>query len=69
MAKKPARGRPPKRPTERKTAELRIRLTEAERKRIDAQAKVAQMESSTWARGILMAVCKSRKLPELQEVL
>jgi uncharacterized protein (DUF1778 family) len=66
MSNKPERGRPPKPPEERKTAELRIRLTREQREKIDAQAEVAGEESSTWARNILMSVCKSRKLPKLK---
>ena len=60
--KKLSRGRPPKDPSERRSAELRIRLTEDERAALDATALANDEETSTWARAILLALTgKSRK--------
>jgi hypothetical protein len=47
----PERGRPPKDPEDLKSAELRIRLTEAERAQLDA---AAGDNTSTWARELLL---------------
>jgi hypothetical protein len=47
----PGRGRPHKLPDERKTAELRIRLTGDERELLDV---AGEGKTSTWARGILI---------------
>ena len=58
MEKLRERGRPPKPPEERKAAELRIRLTEAQRAELDA---AAGQDTSTWARRVLLAAAK-RKL-------
>jgi len=51
------RGRPPKDPDERKSAELRIRLTDDERSELD---RVAGGKTSTWAREILLREAKKR---------
>jgi hypothetical protein len=61
--KKPARGRPPKDAAERRSSELRIRLTADERAALDATAIANGEETSTWARVILLALVakKSRK--------
>ena len=45
-----SRGRPPKEPDKRKSAELRIRLTEQERAELD---EAAGANTSTWARDVL----------------
>jgi len=59
MKAKPQRGRPEKPPEERKTAELRIRLTEAQRSELD---DAAEQDTSTWARDVLLRAAKrSRK--------
>ena len=59
MKAKPQRGRPHKPPEERKTAELRIRLTEAQRSELD---DAAGQDTSTWARDVLLRAAKrSRK--------
>lgn len=47
-------GRPTKKAGERLDTELRIRLTPEQRKVIDSAAKKSLLESSTWARGILV---------------
>ena len=52
------RGRPPKPPEERRTDELRIRLTERERAELD---RVAGGNTSTWARQLLLKVARSGK--------
>jgi hypothetical protein len=55
MKTKPrGRGRPPKAPDERRTAELRIRLTTDERAALDAWARANGEETSTLARAILL---------------
>ena len=51
------RGRPPKPPEERRTAELRIRMTEAEREAMD---RAADGKTSTWAREVLLRAAKRR---------
>lgn len=57
MAKSKTMGRPPKPPEERKAAELRIRLTEAQRAELDA---AAGQDTSTWARDVLLRAAKRR---------
>jgi len=59
MKAKHTRGRPEKPPEERKTAELRIRLTETQRAELDS---AAGQDTSTWARDVLLRAAKrSRK--------
>jgi len=53
-----SRGRPPKDPDERKSAELRIRLTEQERAELDAAAGA---NTSTWAREVLLKAAKRQR--------
>lgn len=57
MEKPRERGRPPKSPEERKTAELRIRLTPEQRATLDA---AADADTSTWARDVLLRAAKRR---------
>jgi hypothetical protein len=57
MAKQSRMGRPPKPPEDRKAAELRIRLTEAQRAELDA---AAGQDTSTWARDVLLKAAKRR---------
>ena len=57
METKRERGRPPKPDKERKSAELRIRLTEGERAQLDA---AAQGNTSTWARELLLKAAKRK---------
>jgi hypothetical protein len=52
------RGRPPKEPDERKSAELRIRLTEQERKELDG---AAGGNASTWARQLLLKAARKKR--------
>jgi hypothetical protein len=54
-------GRPKLPDSDRRGAELRIRLTRAERKRLDVAARAKGMETSTWARELLLAHSGSRK--------
>ena len=51
MEEKRQRGRPPKPDEERRSAELRIRLTEDERAALD---NAAGENTSTWARDVLL---------------
>jgi hypothetical protein len=59
MEDKRERGRPPKPDEERRSAELRIRLTDEEREKLD---DAAGGRTSTWARDLLLkaATRKSR---------
>jgi hypothetical protein len=57
MKSKQDRGRPPLPPEERKAAELRIRLTEAQRALLD---EAAGQDTSTWAREVLLRAAKRR---------
>jgi hypothetical protein len=52
------RGRPPKEPEDRRTDELRIRLTEEERQTLDS---AAPGKTSTWARDVLLREAKKAK--------
>jgi hypothetical protein len=54
------RGRPPKKPSERKTAGMLIPLTEAEREQIQAAAASDDAKPITWAREILLRAAKRR---------
>lgn len=54
-AEKRSRGRPFKPDEDRRTAELRIRLTDDERELLDA---AADGKTSTWARNILLRAAK-----------
>jgi hypothetical protein len=57
MEKQSKMGRPPKPSTERKAAELRIRLTESQRAELD---EAAGQDTSTWARDVLLRAAKRR---------
>ena len=48
-------GRPPKKPKDVKSASLRIRMTKAERARLDRAARARGEDVSAWARGALLA--------------
>lgn len=50
-------GRPPKPDDERKSAELRIRLTADEREELD---RAAGDNTSTWAREVLLKAAKRK---------
>jgi len=47
-------GRPPKPDSKRRNNVLRIRLTDADRKIIDRAAKQSGLDTSTWARRMLL---------------
>lgn len=51
-------GRPRKPEGDARENVLRIRLTEAERKLLDAAAKEKILETSTWARAELIALAR-----------
>ena len=57
MNEKRERGRPPKPDADRKSAELRIRLTEEERETLD---NAAGEKTSTWARDVLLRAAKRK---------
>ena len=58
MENKP--GRPPKKPSERKTAGILIPMTEAERAQIHAAAQADDAKPITWAREVLLRAAKRR---------
>lgn len=51
-------GRPPKPKSEVKNAELRIRMTRADRKLLDRAASATDAETSTWARSALLELAR-----------
>lgn len=53
-------GRPKKPKAKQKTNILRIRLTEADRKLLDDAAAEDRLDTSTWARTILMSVATKK---------
>jgi hypothetical protein len=54
-------GRPPKPAKDRKSASLRIRMTAAERARLDRAAKAAGEDVSAWARAALLAAADAAR--------
>jgi len=54
-------GRPPKKPEDRKTSEIKIPLTSDEKELIKAAARVDEVKHVTWARRVLLTAAK-RKL-------
>lgn len=54
------RGRPPKEPDERKTASVKIPLTEEEKGVIQRAAEVDGTKPVTWAREVLLRVAKRK---------
>jgi hypothetical protein len=54
-------GRPKKAKSDRRENTLRIRLTDGERKTIDAAAESKALDSSTWARMVILDVAKPTK--------
>jgi hypothetical protein len=57
------RGRPKKPKRERRSKPLRILMNDDERKAVDAVAAGQGMETSTWARMILLGVAKNENPP------
>ena len=55
-----AMARPMKSEVERKKNTLRIRMTEDERRLLDAAAQMLELDTSTWARGVLLRAAKRR---------
>lgn len=53
-------SRPKKAKAERRQDVLRIRLTDAERKALDAAAEAKTLDTSTWARAELLALAKRK---------
>jgi uncharacterized protein (DUF1778 family) len=53
-------GRPVKKDTERRDKPLRIRLAAAERKAIDKAANAKGLETSTWARMVLLSAAAEK---------
>jgi hypothetical protein len=53
-------GRPPKKPSERKTAGILIPMTEDERALIQDAAEADEAKPITWARETLLRVAKRR---------
>jgi hypothetical protein len=58
-----AMGRPPLKVSERRANILRIRLSPAERKQLDAAARSNGLDTSTWARQQLLAVEEVKVMP------
>lgn len=53
-------ARPKKKQSDVRTDTLRIRLTDAERKALDAAAEAKTLDTSTWARAELLALAKRK---------
>jgi len=58
---KSMRGRPPKQPDERKTASMKIPLSEDEKNLIRLAAETDGAKPVTWARDILLRAAKRRQ--------
>jgi len=54
------RGRPPKQASERKTANMKIPLTEEEKWAITAAAESDKAKPVTWAREVLLRAAKRK---------
>ncbi len=54
------RGRPPKQASERKTASMKIPLTEEEKGVIEHAANVNDAKPVTWAREVLLRAAKRK---------
>ena len=54
------RGRPPKKPEDRRTTDVKIPLTEAEKLLIKQAAEADEMRHVVWARDILIRAAKRR---------
>jgi hypothetical protein len=52
------RGRPPKPEAERKTANMKIPLTDDEKEAIESAAKARKAKPVTWAREVLLRAAK-----------
>lgn len=56
--KKPKMGRPPKTPEERKTADMKIPLTDDEKELIRQAAAADEAKPVTWARDVLVRTAR-----------
>jgi len=54
------RGRPPKAPEDRRTEDIKIPLSEAEKQQIQAAAESDDTKPVTWAREVLLRAAKRR---------
>ena len=54
------RGRPPKAPEDRRTDEIKIPLSEAEKQQIQSAAESDDAKPVTWARDVLLRAAKRR---------
>lgn len=52
------RGRPPKRPEDRRTADIKIPLSDSEKELIRQAAEIDEQKHVTWARGVLLEAAK-----------
>jgi hypothetical protein len=57
-------GRPKKTPGEARDNILRIRLTDAERAELDAAAESKALDTSAWARSLLLELARKRQDPK-----
>ena len=53
-------GRPPKEPEDRRTESMKLPLTEAEKRQIEAAAEADDAKPVTWARDVLLRAAKRR---------
>jgi hypothetical protein len=60
MGMETKRGRPPKKPSERKTAMMLIPMTDAEKQQIVDAAESIDAKPVTWARDVLLRAAKRR---------
>lgn len=60
MGMEPKRGRPPKSPEERRTDDMKIPLSEAEKRQIVSAAESDDAKPVTWAREVLLRAAKRR---------
>lgn len=54
------RGRPPKAPEDRRTEDIKIPLSEAEKQQIQSAAESDDAKPVTWARNVLLRAAKRR---------
>jgi hypothetical protein len=54
------RGRPPKDPEDRKTANMKIPLADGEKELIEKAAQADSAKPVTWARNVLLRAAKRR---------
>ena len=54
-------GRPPKRPEDKRTASMKIPLSESEKAEIAAGATVDNVKPVTWAREVLLRAARRKR--------